>query len=100
LRGGTISCSKRFFFIPFQSGYKLILLPFYLFILTVSYVCFFLLLFFHFSRRELLPELTAWVRANHPYEVCEVIAVNLDEQGNEPYLKWVRDSTRGAKTEG
>ncbi|KAF8795316.1 protein CutA homolog isoform X2 [Argiope bruennichi] len=40
------------------------------------------------SRTSRLDELTKYVRENHPYEVCEVISMPI-QQGNEPYLKWL-----------
>lgn len=33
-------------------------------------------------------ELTDWVKANHPYTVCEVISMPITN-GNEQYLKWI-----------
>jgi periplasmic divalent cation tolerance protein len=42
------------------------------------------------TRTSRLEELTAFVRKNHPYEVCEVISVPI-QQGNPPYLKWLGD---------
>lgn len=42
------------------------------------------------SRASRLGELTAFVKANHPYEVCEVISVPI-QQGNHEYLKWISD---------
>jgi periplasmic divalent cation tolerance protein len=40
---------------------------------------------------ESVPELTEYVRQHHPYEVPEVIAVNI-EQGNPAYLDWIREN--------
>lgn len=42
------------------------------------------------TRSSKVPDLTQYVRANHPYEVAEVISLPID-QGNPPYLKWIRD---------
>lgn len=42
------------------------------------------------TRTSRLEELTTYVRENHPYEVCEVISVPI-QQGNPPYLQWVGD---------
>ena len=35
-----------------------------------------------------LKRLIQWVRKNHPYTVCEVIAFPI-AAGNEPYLQWI-----------
>ena len=40
------------------------------------------------TRTERVDELSAWVKANHPYDVCEVISTKIDN-GNPPYLKWL-----------
>lgn len=40
-----------------------------------------------------IPELTAFVKKNHPYEVCEVISVKIDN-GNDPYLQWITNSLK------
>lgn len=40
------------------------------------------------TRTAKVNELTEYVRSNHPYTVCEVISVPI-ENGNEEYLKWV-----------
>ncbi|GLI59810.1 hypothetical protein VaNZ11_001777 [Volvox africanus] len=47
------------------------------------------------SRHELLTELTAFVRANHPYDEPEVIALPI-LGGSPSYLQWLMDNTRGA----
>ncbi|XP_049509420.1 protein CutA isoform X3 [Panthera uncia] len=44
------------------------------------------------TRSSLVPALTDYVRSVHPYEVAEVIALPV-EQGNSPYLHWVRQVT-------
>ncbi|KAG2435306.1 hypothetical protein HXX76_007381 [Chlamydomonas incerta] len=44
------------------------------------------------SREELLPELTAFVRANHPYDEPEVIGLPV-LGGSPSYLKWLMDNT-------
>jgi len=44
------------------------------------------------TQRRLLDDLTAHVKANHPYSVPEVIAVPVIG-GHAPYLEWVRAST-------
>ncbi|XP_040180917.1 protein CutA isoform X2 [Rana temporaria] len=43
------------------------------------------------TRSSKVPSLTEYVRSVHPYEVCEVISVPID-QGNPPYLSWVEDA--------
>lgn len=35
-------------------------------------------------------ELTIFVKENHPYTVCEVISLPI-QNGNEAYLKWIDD---------
>lgn len=40
------------------------------------------------SRQTKLPQLTDFVRSNHPYEVCEVISLPI-QHGNQPYLDWI-----------
>nr|AEE63158.1 unknown [Dendroctonus ponderosae] len=42
------------------------------------------------TRTSKVDELTAYVKANHPYQVCEVIAVPITN-GNDAYLKWISD---------
>eukprot|EP00897_Mesotaenium_endlicherianum_P006844 jgi/Mesen1/6188/ME000032S05477 len=44
------------------------------------------------TRRGLLDELSAHVRANHPYEVPEVIGLPI-VGGNAKYLEWITEST-------
>ncbi|CAG9559910.1 unnamed protein product [Danaus chrysippus] len=43
------------------------------------------------TRTSLVDKLTEMVRANHPYEVCEVISLPI-KNGNPPYLKWIGDT--------
>ncbi|KAG9472088.1 protein CutA isoform X1 [Eleutherodactylus coqui] len=43
------------------------------------------------TRTSKVSALTEYVRSVHPYEVCEVISVPI-EQGNAPYLSWVTDT--------
>uniref|UniRef100_A0A6M2DJ12 Putative cuta1 divalent ion tolerance protein n=1 Tax=Xenopsylla cheopis TaxID=163159 RepID=A0A6M2DJ12_XENCH len=38
-----------------------------------------------------IAELTEFVKKNHPYEVCEVISVKIDN-GNDAYLNWINDN--------
>lgn len=42
---------------------------------------------------ENVPELTTYVRENHPYSVAEVISVKIDS-GNPPYLDWIAKSVK------
>lgn len=42
------------------------------------------------TRTSIINELIHFVRSNHPYEVCEVISLPI-QNGNEPYLKWISD---------
>ncbi|XP_044763282.1 protein CutA homolog [Coccinella septempunctata] len=43
------------------------------------------------TRTSKVDELTDYVRKNHPYSVCEVISMKIDN-GNEPYLKWISEN--------
>jgi periplasmic divalent cation tolerance protein len=40
-----------------------------------------------------LKPLTQWVRQNHPYTVCEVVALPI-AAGNKPYLDWIARSLK------
>ena len=40
------------------------------------------------TRTSRVPELTEFVKKNHPYDVAEVITTSI-EQGNQPYLDWL-----------
>ncbi|XP_052789562.1 protein CutA homolog [Mya arenaria] len=40
---------------------------------------------------ERIPELSKFVRENHPYDCAEVISSKIDD-GNEPYLKWIGET--------
>ncbi|KAH0547437.1 protein CutA homolog isoform X2 [Cotesia glomerata] len=40
------------------------------------------------TRTETIGNLTNFVKNNHPYEVCEVISLPIND-GNEPYLNWI-----------
>ncbi|XP_033333528.1 cutA divalent cation tolerance homolog isoform X2 [Megalopta genalis] len=40
------------------------------------------------TRTDTVDALTRYVKANHPYEVCEVISLPI-QNGNEDYLQWV-----------
>ncbi|KAK8947108.1 hypothetical protein KSP39_PZI006397 [Platanthera zijinensis] len=45
------------------------------------------------TRESLLNPLTEHVKANHEYEVPEVIALPING-GNDEYLEWIKNSTR------
>ncbi|XP_067609461.1 protein CutA isoform X1 [Pseudorca crassidens] len=51
------------------------------------------------TQSSLVPALTDFVRSVHPYEVAEVIALPV-EQGNSPYLHWVRQVTGSVPESG
>ena len=40
------------------------------------------------TRTSRIPELTEFVKSNHPYDVCEVITTTIDS-GNPQYLDWL-----------
>ena len=40
------------------------------------------------TRTSRVPELTEFVKSNHPYDVCEVITTTIDS-GNPQYLDWL-----------
>ncbi|XP_975254.2 protein CutA homolog [Tribolium castaneum] len=42
------------------------------------------------TRTSKIDALTQYVKSNHPYTVCEVISLPI-ENGNEAYLKWIGD---------
>ena len=44
------------------------------------------------TRRSLFPQVSTVVREMHPYEVPEIIAVELQD-GLPEYLKWINEST-------
>jgi periplasmic divalent cation tolerance protein len=44
------------------------------------------------TRRELAQSLADWFDTHHPYEVPELLVVNL-EQGGDRYLAWLRSVT-------
>ncbi len=50
------------------------------------------------TRRELYPELEAFIKANHSYQVPEIIMVAI-EDGLGAYLDWVDDNTRDRSLE-
>jgi periplasmic divalent cation tolerance protein len=45
------------------------------------------------TRSSRLAALTQWVRKNHPYEVCEVVALPI-QGGNKAYLDWISKSLK------
>jgi periplasmic divalent cation tolerance protein len=46
------------------------------------------------TRNSLRAELIKFVKANHPYEVPEIIFTDI-AAGSPDYLKWVMDNTKG-----
>ncbi|KAL4218718.1 hypothetical protein ACF0H5_021306 [Mactra antiquata] len=46
---------------------------------------------------EKIPDLSKYVRENHPYDCAEVISSKIDD-GNEPYLKWIGDTVNSPVT--
>ncbi|XP_053381278.1 protein CutA homolog [Mercenaria mercenaria] len=49
---------------------------------------------------EKIPDLSKYVRENHPYDCAEVISSKIDD-GNEPYLKWIGETVSApAVTDG
>lgn len=46
---------------------------------------------------ELTKEMKETIVKNHPYEVCEVITMDIVD-GNEKYLDWIQNSTKNAST--
>ena len=51
------------------------------------------------TRRSLVPRLTARLTALHPYELPEILVLDV-AQGADAYLAWVRDSTSPDPTVG
>ena len=47
------------------------------------------------SERSRYPDLEQRVRALHPYEVCELLVLEVSA-GSSPYIAWLSDSVRGA----
>lgn len=45
------------------------------------------------TRRARFGELSAWIDANHPYEVPEIVALPI-EAGSKSYLGWLEEQTR------
>ncbi|KAK7505567.1 hypothetical protein BaRGS_00003312, partial [Batillaria attramentaria] len=45
---------------------------------------------------EKVDKVSEYVRQNHPYDCAEVISSTIDN-GNPPYLKWIKDITMGGK---
>jgi len=47
------------------------------------------------TRTELLEKLTLRIKELHPYEVPEIISMEIkDNEGNKDYLKWIIDNTK------
>lgn len=44
------------------------------------------------TQRARFEELASWIRANHPYEVPEIVALPADRV-NETYLRWALEET-------
>ncbi|XP_015604975.1 uncharacterized protein LOC107272382 [Cephus cinctus] len=42
------------------------------------------------TRTEVVPALTEFVKSKHPYDVCEVISLPI-QNGNEQYLNWISE---------
>ncbi|KAL1497540.1 hypothetical protein ABEB36_008484 [Hypothenemus hampei] len=47
------------------------------------------------TKTSKVEEITDYVKANHPYKVCEVIAFPFSH-GNKDYLKWIDDVLSGS----
>ena len=47
------------------------------------------------SQRARFPALEAAIRAVHPYEVPEIVALTVSDS-HAPYLAWIAEGTRGA----
>lgn len=45
------------------------------------------------TREGRFDALVAWVQAEHPYDVPEIVALSI-ERGAAPYLAWLREETR------
>jgi len=45
------------------------------------------------TNRTKLSQLTQWVQKNHPYAVCEVVALPITK-GSKPYMDWIDSSLR------
>ncbi len=45
------------------------------------------------TNQSKLKALTKWVKVNHPYQVCEVLALPV-AQGSTDYLQWIDQSLR------
>ena len=46
------------------------------------------------TRRELFSGVEAAIRARHPYDVPEIIALSVSD-GHAPYLAWIAETTAG-----
>jgi periplasmic divalent cation tolerance protein len=45
------------------------------------------------STEKLFPLIASSIKALHPYDTPEIIAMNI-QQGNEEYLHWINESTK------
>ena len=43
------------------------------------------------TRQNRLPALTRWIKQNHPYTICEIVALPI-ARGNQDYLDWIGQS--------
>jgi periplasmic divalent cation tolerance protein len=43
------------------------------------------------THSRLLTPLMRWIKANHPYSVCEILALPV-AAGSRPYLQWIKQS--------
>ncbi len=43
------------------------------------------------TQQNRLSPLTQWIKKNHPYTVCEIVAIPI-AGGNPDYLKWISQS--------
>ncbi|XP_051155972.1 protein CutA homolog [Leptopilina boulardi] len=50
------------------------------------------------TRTETVNALTEYVKKNHPYEVCEVISLPI-QNGNQQYLDWISDIVPAASSQ-
>jgi len=53
------------------------------------------LLLFIKTRADLYPQIEAWIRSRHSYDVPEIIRLPVDA-GLDDYLTWVKKETNGA----
>lgn len=46
------------------------------------------------TKTDIVDALTQYIKSNHPYEVCEVISMPI-QNGNEQYLNWISEVVVG-----